>query len=386
MAEIETFYDRIKNKGTTSGETPPDTSSQVESGAGEKPAEENKGEQTSQVSDGETSGEKTSFDISGINKHFNKSFESEQQLQDLFEQQEKFKDFESQLTSKNEELKTAQDKYTQLLDNFDPEKLIANKETIALSQLSEKYPNADLGILANVRKADLDSLDKLDALVLINKLTVPSSVSDSVRKTEILRKLGIEEDADNLTEVDRFRIESEFADKRTLLNEIREFQVEMPKFDFEAEKKTRDEQAQQDAETLNTHNEKALKILLDGFKEVKSQYNADDKKMEYKYIVADSFGQENFKELLDYFNNSKFKITTDNAEEAKRFIENTFWILNKQKIIEDAIKQTISSGVQDTHNAIHSDSPSNTTEAPAGDVKKVPTSVMDSYRQGKMKR
>lgn len=325
------------------------------------------------------------FDVDILNKQFGTSFENEDSLKGVFESQEKFKDFDSQLQAKEEALTTAQERYDALLDSIDPEKVIPNKEAVALSQLSEKYPNADLGMLSKIRKADLGQMDKLDALVMIDKLNVPSNVPDSVREAVILEKLGIDAtDRAEFTDVEKYRIESEFTNKATSLSEIRDFQPEINKFDFEAEKSARQQKNEAESKALKTHNEQALKILLNDYKETKSSFKEGDKEFAYSFTVEDEFKQKYTNDILDRLTDSGIKISKENASEIATDIDNLYWLQNRHKIVNDIVKQALSKEKEQVHKEIHSDSPINTNEAPPTKTP-IPKTMMESYRTGQVK-
>lgn len=385
----ETMYDRLRernNPSATVQETEKQsTETQEEKTVEEKVQTEEVEKSVTEEKGQESSQENKTFDVSGFNQYFEKSFADENELRNLFEYPEKIKDYETRIEDRERELQSAHEKYNALLDSIDPEKVFPNKDAVALSQLAEKYPRADVGILSKIRSTEVDSMDKLDALVMIDKLTVPSNVSDSIRKSEILKSLNIEEDGDGLSDNDRYRIEREYVSKSGILQEIKEFQPELKKFDFELERSERQEKKSQELESLKSHNEKALKILLDGYKETKSAYKEDGKDRFYTYIVDNDFKERHFNEMLDNITNSGVKITSENAQDIAKRIDNEYWLQNRDKIIHDAIKQATSEQKEAAHSEIHSDSPTNKSEAPPGKPK-VPQTMMEQFRQGLLKR
>lgn len=372
----ETLYDRIKEQNL---ETELNTGNTTVVAEGVVP--KNK----SQIEEPIIPKEEKSFDVSGLNEYYGTSFENADSLKTIFESQEKHKDFDSQIAGKDTELSQAQEKYNSLLDAIDPEKILPNKEAVALSQLADKYPNADLGVLSNIRSTDLSTMDKLEALVVLDKLTVPSKVSDSIRRDEILRNLDIEkDDVSELTESDRYRIEREYTSKAGTLEEIKGFQPEFNKFDFEAERTTRQQKLDVDKKSLSAHNEKALKIILDGYSETKSDYSEDGKDRAFTYTVGGEFKEKFFGDILTRITDSGVKITNENANEIATDIDNLFWLQNRQDIIQDSIKQALSKEKENNHNEVHSNSPINKTEAPSTTTK-VPQTMMEQYRTGKVK-
>lgn len=377
----ETFYERIKEQNSTPDSTQPETETKETTQEPEVVPEE---KETTTTTDSEIPKAEKSFDVGSINEYYGTSFESADSLKEIFESQSKYKDFDSQLASKEEELTNAQNKYNSLLEAIDPEKVLPNKEAVALSQLAEKYPNADIGMLSMIRKTDLATLDKLDALVMLDKLTVPSNVSDSIRKAEILRSLNIDEDLDELSEQDRYRIEREFTTKSQKLEEIKGFQPEYKTFDFEAERTQRKQQLETEQQSLKAHNEKALKILGDDFKSIKDKMKIGDKEYGFEYQVGTDFLEKNFQFIVDNYTNSGVKITNENANVIKTEIANYYKNQHWNDIVKDYIKQALSGEKEQVHSEIHSDSPTNKTENQTG-TPVIPKTLMEQMRSGNLK-
>lgn len=383
------MYDRFKTQGKESAETTPpvETPKEETTPPGEQKPEETPKEETTPPAEKTPESKETpaAFDVSGFNTHFNTSFENEDSIKNLFELNEKYKDFEQQLTTKSEALKTAEEKYNALLDTFDPEKMLPDKEVVALSQLASKYPNVDPGILSFVRKTDLANINKLDALILIEKLNGPTRYSDTVIEAEILHSLGIDEtDREQLTENDLYRIEREFRKQSNLLNEIKGFQPEVQSFNFEAERTQRQEKLESEKKSLTDHNSKALKIILDSYKETKSSYKEDDKENSYSFTVNENFKNDVFNDILQQVEYAGIKITNENANMIAQEIDNMYWVRNRHVILNDAIKQAVSQLKEQTNKEINSDSPKNTIEAP-GTQTEQPKTVMESARAGLFK-
>jgi len=381
-----TMYDRLRGKEETQTAETETTEQTTEQTIQQKENASTEQQTTNETQTSETQDSGANpYDIESFNKHFQRSFKDEEELKSLFELPDKLKTYEEQVADKERALQELQEKHNSFLDSIDPEKIFTDKEAITLTQLRQKYPNADMNSITNIRSSDLNSMDKLDALVLIDKLTVPSKASDSVRQSEILKGLGIDSEPDDLTENDRYRIEKEYVSKSNVLNEIKDFQPELKKYDFEGERLARQERLTQEKEALKSYNEKALKILLDGFKETKSVFQEDGKDHTYTFTVEEEFKTKNFNDILDAITTSGFKITTENAQEVARQIDNEYWLQNRDKIVRDAVKQEIAKVKEATHKEIHSDSPINKNEAPEGDKGEAKT-VLQSIRSGEFKK
>ena len=328
----------------------------------------------------EQSQEQQGFDFSSINEQY-KDLIGENPLDEssftsLLEGRSKIGEFEQKLADKDQELQGAMEyktKYESILDNYNPEKLTPNKEVLAISQLSEQHKGADIGVLSKIRSTDLSQLDPLDGLILANKLKVPSNVSDSVRKEVILKGLGIE-DVDELTDTDRFRIQTAFANEKGTLDSIKGYEPEGVGFDFEAESKAYKDQQAQSVQKLTDNNKKALDILLDGYKETSMTIKDDKgKDVQLKYMVDEGFKQQFIDSSLESLSKQGVKITNENASEIMSIIDREFKIHNMDNMVQDFIKQMTGKLKEDVHNENHNDSASNSNEAPQGGAKEFKT-------------
>jgi hypothetical protein len=228
-------------------------------------------------------------------------------------------------------------------------------------------------------------MDKLDALVLANKVEVKSNVSDDVRKRTILKNLGIENEIGELTEEDRFAIDNALAGKKSTLDEIRNFQPEGGDFDFEAEYSALQEkraadatQKEAEAKSLKDHNEKMFKPILDGFKEMKRTYK-DEKgnEAEAKYVVDEKFATDFFNEGVEELTKQGFKITTENAQEVSDYITKEYIVRNFGSIVDSMARQISGKKEEEFHKEVHNDSPQNRAEAPGGGETKLPPTARE---------
>lgn len=336
--------------------------------------------------------ETTSYDFTKLNEQFKdklgENLLDEGSFTSLIESRGKLSEFEQQLQTKEQELQGAMEyktKYESFLERFDPEKLTPNKEALALSQLIEKNKDADIGAISKIRESDISSIDPLQGLVLANKLKVKANVPDSVREAEILRVLGIE-DKDEMTDAERFRVQTAFANEKKSLEEIRNFQPEGVNFDFEAESKEYQQSLDTKKTELNTHNKEALKILLDTYNETKTTIKDDQgNDIELSYVVDDKFKESFVDTAVKELEASGFKITTENASQVAAQIDQAYKIQNLQNIIQDSVKQMMSRQKEVEHNENHNDSEINRTEAPPVSQKEFKT-VREAFRDNLRKR
>lgn len=319
-----------------------------------------------------TENQENQFDFGSLNEHFKDSIGEtpidEGSFKNLIENRGKLSEYETTLQQKEQDLQGAMEyktKYESILDSFNSEKLIPDKEALAISQLSKKHKGLDIGVISKIRSSDLSKMNRLDVLVLADKLKVNANVSDSVRQKEILSNLGIdEEDSDN-PERDRYKIDRAFANEVKFLEEIKEFQPENATFDYEAEKKSYDEQKSNERTVLESHNKEALKIIFDGYKETKTIIKDDEgKDIELSYTVDDKFKNNFFNDALSDLVNRGVKITNENAGEIIGQIDQAYRLINNQSIIQDAVKQRTSKLKEEQHQVNNTDSETNKAEAP----------------------
>ncbi len=337
------------------------------------------------------------FDLNNINTWAEKNeiglkFEDEGSLKNIFESYNKIGDYKKSvedMQSKMESLAQYQEKYEMVLQKLNEGNILPDNETLALKQLKDKYPDYDLGLISNVRNSDLATMDKLEALILANKLEVKSNVSDDVRKRTILKQLGIEDTEDGFTDEDRFAIDNAFSNKKSLLEEIRGFQPETASFDFDNDYKTllseREAQtkAKSDAEeALKSHNQKYIEPIFDGFKEIKRFYK-DEKgnEKEVKYAVDGEFKAQFIDEAVNELTKSGFKITPDNAQEVADMIEAEYRTKNFDRIMQMMAEQIIAQSEDDFHKRNHSDSNLNNNERPPIDVNGLPPTMKEQLRK-----
>ncbi len=385
------MYDRLKGKEDptpqTAGEQPTQETQQPTEQTSDTAAQEQpqSSPEPAQASEEPTPKKDEGFDVSTVNNYFGSSFKDADEIKSLFEKRSLLSDYETKLADKDKELQGATEKYNALMDSIDPDKLIPDKEIYAVHQLKEKYPGVDAEILTRIRGTDMATLDKLEGLVMIDKLTVPSNISDKVRKEEILKGLGIEEDdVSQLSENDRYRIEREYARQAKSLNEIKEFQPDYGQFDLVGKKKARQEELDKQYTSLKARNEAAVKSILSDYNETKSFYREDGQERSYSYVVDPKFKEENEARIVEAFTNAGYD-AEKNKDEVRKQIDLEYWLQAKDKIIHDIVKQTITSQKDAAHDEIHSDSPTNTTEAPATQ-KQVPQTVRDSIKSGGFKK
>ena len=236
--------------------------------------------------------------------------------------------------------------------------------------------------MTKIRNTDLATMDKFEALVILDNLQVSSNVSDNVRKEEILKGMGIE-DTEDLTENDRYRIEREFAKQSKVLSEIKDFQPDYSAIPlYQASKEHQEKRAQQFAE-LKTRNEAAVRQIMSEFNETKSPYKKDGKDEAFKFVVSKEWKDANAPQIVEALSNNGYDVEK-NIEEVRKQIDAEFWLQNRYNIVNDIYKQATTTEKEAAHEEIHSDKPQNTTEAPTTQAAP-PKTLRDSIKDGSCK-
>ena len=287
-------------------------------------------------------------------------------------------DYEAQLAERDKAIQQRDSRYKELMESVDPEKLIPDKLGFAAGQLKEKYQGMSRELLSKIQNADLATMDKLEALVILDKLSVSSNVSDSIRKEEILKGLGIE-DTEDLTENDRYRIEREYARQAKTLNEIKEFQPDYSTLPLYTESKEHQEKRSQQLAELKTRNESAVKKILAEFGEATSQKNDW-----FKYVVSQEWKDNHLTEFVNALTNNMYDVE-QNMEEVKMQIDREFKMQNFDNIMTDVRKQALAEANQAAHNEIHSNTPTNTAESPTTQAAP-PKTLRDAIKDGSFKK
>lgn len=310
------------------------------------------------------------YDLEGFNKHFGASFEDESSLKTLLESSSKFSDFESQLASRDEELKAAKEraaKFDEIVDYFDPTNLYGDEQTWKMVSLRKQFPDDDPAIVQSVIGEGFNNLSDIDKLVLADKLQVPGKISDEVRVRGVLKKLGIEaDDLSELTDIDRYTISSAVADKRELFDKYRKFTPEEVKFDLVKEKEARDQARQAKQNELKDKWKPMAESLLKNYREAKAFTKNDkgDPVEVFKYAADEKFQSEFIEPLMAAIVNANMEPTQENLQHAANYLDQQFKIMNFDRIVTEAVKFGRTQAAESTHKDIHNDQEQNTGEAP----------------------
>lgn len=313
----------------------------------------------------------TGYDLESFNSYFQSEFKDESSLKELLASPSKLSEYETQLQTKDTELKAAMEKaqkYDDLIDDLDPKALYPDEEMYTFFKLKEKFPDKDPSMIAQIKSSSFDAMTDIDKLILADKLKVKSNVPDSVRQREILRRLDI--DAENLTDLDdsdRYKLSAAVADHEQLFSEIRGFKPEPMKIDFTAEKEQRKKEAEARMADLKTKWDPLARSLMKNFTNTKAfgKNEKGDPVEIFNYSVEDKFREEFMGPYMKAIMDSGMEPTKENLQIAGNYLDERFKILNFDRIVSEAIKHGKTMTEDKAHDEIHSDKPQNTGEAPA---------------------
>lgn len=322
--------------------------------------------------EGEGDGQQpTSYDLESFNKHFESKFQDEGSLREGLKRLGQYEELNNQLLAKDAELEAAAkkaSKYDEFLDYYKPENLYGDDETFAFVEMKKKFPDRDPGLVSVIRSKDFDSMSDLDKLVIANKLTVKTDISDKERREGILTNLGVEsENSSEWTGAEKFRLATAYSQVSSAIDEIRNFKPEPQTFDIVAEKERRAEEKQKTQESLRKKVEPIAKSLVNNYQEAKAYVkDKDGKPVEiFNYKVDASFREQFAQPLIDKVVEQGLDLTVpENAESVAQYIDEQYKLQNFNRIVNEAMKFAKTNTEDEAHNKIHSDKPQNTTEAP----------------------
>jgi hypothetical protein len=280
--------------------------------------------------------------------------------------EEERKGYESTLQEykeKAEKFEKVQSDYFTLLDHYDGSKVFANEHIRKQNEILKQFPDKDPSVISAIVSRDINSLSGNEALILADKLSIGSinGVTDNDRLLGILEDLGLSDaELTALEGKDKYRYEKAVTSAKQQLIELTKKGIsDNSQFDIEAVKKARTEHLTTEKDTLakkwNPVNDTLLKAF-EGYKQ-----DIKDEKgnvfMTYKYMADDKFRQEYASELTDTLINADLPPTKENYQLVYNLINEQFFSKNKEKIINDIVKQTRTKMEEEHHKLVHNDKP-----------------------------
>jgi hypothetical protein len=319
--------------------------------------------------------ETTPFDLSLLNERFKTSYEDESSLKSVFENADKYKDYdakvseyESKLTDLNTKLESKTKDFNSMIDQYDGKSVFANESIRKQNEIAKKFPDKDPGVVSSVLNSDLGNMSASELLVMADKLRNPiSGVSDTDRLEGILDMLNIEsDDLSSLQGKDLYKYKTEVGKAMRELGEIKDFEVpENSGFDIESARRQREEQLVTEKEANKQKWEPITKEISNKFPGIEKVPITDNKGnviFEYSYLADDNFKASYGDELLNSVLEAGLPATRENLQVAANRVQEDFVFRNFSKIINDVYQQGMTRQKDDSHALVNNDKPTNTME------------------------
>lgn len=285
-------------------------------------------------------------------------------LKEFYEGYNKLNDLKKEL----EEYKKFKEEYDNLVNNFKVDKIFANESVLALNEIMKKYPNIPPHIASKIVSTDLDKIDKLQAIVLAERLENPDlDISDNAIINALFPDLP--EDPSEWSETDKYKINKYAKEAIKKLNEIKQYQK--PEIDIENIIKQQTKNKEEYINNLKNTNSKVIKQVLDeyyqsGLKLKLKGINNEDVVYEFKLDKDDV--DNYFNELLNDTIETNFLVDSEDAvKRIKDVVEEDFKIRYFNKIVNDYAQKLLSEYKEKMMRELHNPSalqstPVNSTE------------------------
>lgn len=200
----------------------------------------------------------------GFNKRYGTQYKSDDEIRSLFGLPKKVTEYETKFKDIEKSVADYKKKIEELEGSQDPLKYFSSPDAYIAEQLKIKYPKSNPQVLHQIATTDLSKMDDLDVLVRDKQLFVPDAPKESVIRSVILKKYGIDPTSDpqEWDEIAVAEMKLDAAAAREKIIGLKSV-IEMPKVLTKEQR----EQAERDA---LTQKEQAITPL-------KEQYNKFDK-------------------------------------------------------------------------------------------------------------
>lgn len=319
-----------------------------------------------------------SFDITPLNEALGEGFKFEDvgSLKEALSYRDKYSELEknhNNILSEKNSLSTKYNelngKYGNIVDYFSGDdmvnKLYGSPERYARIELEKKFPDKDPSVVSRIYSSDLNGLTSTEKILLADKLSVRSDISDKDRLDAIYQSLGIE-DPSEIDGVGRYKLEKAASQAMEQLKSIKEFKPDELKFDFKTESETRKKELAEKTEKLN---ESWKKNLSDAVSKYDGTHffdvDKDGKKSEiFHYQVNDKFKEAILPDLVKNLVKAGIEPSEENISLALGEVDKIHFIQNKDKIIKAAMDNARTKTEDKVYNNVHSTKEPNTKEAP----------------------
>ena len=171
--------------------------------------------------------------IETLNKRFGTQFKADDDIKNVFGLPKKVSEYETKLKESESLAKSVED-YKKKLDELegsqDPLKYFSSPDAYIAEQLKIKYPKSNPDTLHKIATTDLTKMDDLDVLVKDKQLFVPDAPKESVIRSVVLKKYGIDPTAppEEWDEISVAEMKLDAAAAREKITNLKNV-IEMPK-------------------------------------------------------------------------------------------------------------------------------------------------------------
>jgi hypothetical protein len=227
--------------------------------------------------------------IENLNKRFGTQFKADDEIKQTFGLQKTVDEYQTKLKESEELIQSIDDykkKIEELEEAQDPLKYFASPQTYVAEQLRIKYPKSNPVLLQEIATTDVNKLGDLDVLVKDKQLFVNDPPKESVIRSVILKKYGIDptSPSEEWDEISVAEMKLDAAAARDKINGLKEV-IEMPKVISKEDRQKAEAEAlaqkEQAIAPLKETFSKFDKFVSDGF-----EFDVPD---EYKSKLPDMF-------------------------------------------------------------------------------------------------
>lgn len=299
------------------------------------------------------------FDLQAFNKRFETSFENEDSFKEALGARSKISEYEQRLS----ELEPYKERYNGIKDRVGKTKEIFANETVQkLNELVKKFPDKDPSMVGKILDMNIDNIrsfeDKIDALVLKEKVDNGGNYDDAVVKSALLKQFGInpEDPQEDWPSDAKYNLEKAFG---AASKEFREMQ-NVPVDDIINFDSYEQEEAQAIEERKNKWNAVSVHMTNE-FKGISVDLGEGDT---FEFTADDVFKGAIRQSLVDRGVSFNGDPNEERVRDAGKWMQDQFIALNFDKIAK-ALKNHIVEKMKDAQHAeLHNETPPNTNEPP----------------------
>jgi len=291
-------------------------------------------------------------------------------IKQYYESYTKLSELEKQL----EEIKKTKEEYDSIISNLKLDKIFANDAILTLNEIMKKYPNIPPHIASKIVSTDIDKIDKLQAIVLAERLENPELDIPDDAIIEVLFP-DLPENPEEWSNADKYKINKLYKEALNKLKSIK--QIEKPDIDIENILQKQNKEKEEYINKLKNVNSKVIKNVLDefnkeGLKLKLKGINNEDVVYEFKFDSDDI--KNYYEELLNDTIETNFLTEGEDAvSRLREVVEEDFKLRYFDKIVNDYAQKLLSDYKEKVMRELHN---------PGGtDVKTLDNSEGEDYSQ-----